>query len=122
MGSECFNWDDFDRETLQSILGDFTDDDAIQEPSCDSCSESSGDDTAEPAHTKRGKVASDVPHAQQQTSCDRPKYVCPECAKELLTISGFRGHMLRKHNKPGLKGDLYLSEIRFYNFLSSTIT
>lgn len=26
-------------------------------------------------------------------------YICPQCAKEYKSVSGFRGHVLKKHNK-----------------------
>ena len=30
-------------------------------------------------------------------------YVCPDCSKEFKSISGFRGHVMNKHDK-NLKG------------------
>lgn len=35
---------------------------------------------------------------------DMATYICPECNKECKSISGFRGHVLKKHDK-NLKGE-----------------
>ena len=98
--SDFFRWEDLD---LDYFLGDYTEDEKENIPcapeiSVETDSSDGGSDDAEiqPQPSKRKPT--------NPTSKDRPVYVCPECGKELLSISGFRGHMLRKHSISGLKG------------------
>ena len=42
------------------------------------------------------------------------KYLCPDCGSGLRTITGFRGHMRRKHNRTDVRGVLNSPRIALY--------
>ena len=89
MSSDDFlAWDDL---PLEFILGEFTEDEQA-------CSDNSSDSNSEAV-----EPAKDV-----NLTVKRPKKIfqCPDCVKTFCSISGFRGHVSKKHNKPHLKGKL----------------
>ena len=95
-----FRWEVLD---LDYFLGDYTEDEKENIPwapeiSVETDSSDGGLDDAEtqPQPSKRKQA--------NPTLKDRPVYVRPECGKKFLSISGFPGHMLRKHSISRLKG------------------
>ncbi|XP_070189241.1 uncharacterized protein [Littorina saxatilis] len=85
---DFLKWDDL---PLEYILGEFTEDDV---ESSESGSESESDE-----------IASEMvlpPFAKRQRSSAK-NFKCPDCNNSYASISGFRGHVTKKHNKPHLK-------------------
>ena len=99
MKSDFVHWEDLD---LDHFLGDYTEDERENVPEILLESDSDGDGSDEceiPPQPPKHKPK------QNEKARDRPIYQCPKCNKELLSISGFRGHMLRKHSISGVTGE-----------------
>ncbi|KAK7492821.1 hypothetical protein BaRGS_00015959 [Batillaria attramentaria] len=96
MSSEDFlSWDDI---PLQYFLGEFTEDEAQSEPT-------DSDDHEDELET----------HARpERESRSQPAFQCPLCPKMYASISGFRGHVCKKHDSPHLKGE-YVHFIYMYS-------
>lgn len=101
MSKENFiNWGDID---VQELLGEFTDSAADWSESefiITSSSSSSDDLALEPTKITVTKGTQHV-HKDTLTQKKSYNYTCPECQKNLQSISGFRGHVLKQH--PGVK-------------------
>ena len=78
--SDFIAWDDEDLN-LDLLLGEYTD--------------SEQENVDEPV-SKKTKL----------NSSDNVTYVCPKCSKEFRSVSGFQGHMTKKHSIKSLKGML----------------
>ena len=84
MSSKDFlSWDDL---PLEYILGEFTEDE-------DDCSGNSSDSCSE-----------DAEEAVKVVKRRKKSFQCPDCPNTYGSISGFKGHVTKKHNKPHLKG------------------
>lgn len=84
MSSHDFvDWDDLD---LDALLGDYTDDDDFYKPD---------DSHSTDAEAEILKETKTVTEQKASTSCSL--YACPACKKSYRSISGFRGHVLKKH-------------------------
>ena len=93
-------WSDVE---LDAVLGDYTD----MELSRGSSGSDSDSSLPQPASPKKqlGPVAS--------------KYTCTECGAVLKTITGFRGHMTRKHKRSDVRG--MLTDFHMLSLLTSQL-
>lgn len=80
--ADFISWDDEDLN-LDLLLGEYTDEDTR------SCNTMTNDE----------KI---MPQSDQTV-----EYTCPECSKTLRSISGFRGHVTKKHGL-NVKGEKIL--------------
>ena len=88
-------WSDLE---LDAFLGDYTDMELRRG--------SSGSDS---------DVAVDSEPVPKKPRTSKPhKYLCPDCGSGLRTITGFRGHMRRKHNRTDVRGVLNSPRIALY--------
>lgn len=85
MDKDFVEWSDID---LEDLLGKYTDIELVEDTSSD-------DDVPDgPAQKQKEKVKL----ATSRT------YVCPLCEKPYKSISGFRGHTVRIHNRNDIRG------------------
>ena len=87
--SDFILWEDLD---LEELLGEFTDVENIEEENS-----SSGEDVASRKKVTTGKKA--VPPAADKNQL----YQCPLCPKTYKSISGFRGHVGKVHQRPDIR-------------------
>lgn len=104
MANDFINWDDLD---LNDVLGEnnwtdadeqndilgpeqewFSSDDSFPPEVQQSTANGNGDDKENRTPKARG----------------RKNYKCPLCDKDYTSTSGFRGHVVKKHNRPDIKG------------------
>lgn len=90
--SDFLSWDD--DIDLDILLEEYTDNEARDAYSSDSEFEVS------PCKKKLTKSDSKV-------RTENKLYACPLCDRQYKSISGFRSHTKKQHNKPGLKGKLF---------------
>ena len=112
MTSGLVSWDHLD---LDDVLGEYTDDnDDRIGADLDNCTSSEEEPQDEP-HEKGSRQEHDAQQSKRKASQEkrRPKciYLCPVCGREYQSVSGFRGHMVKKHSRPDLKG---VSECSIY--------
>ena len=95
---ELGEYTDSEVETLNAVLSDCSsemssDDDSYQPTPHQSCS-------------PKKKVAESKENRPPKPSSSEAdiSYQCPICEKCLRSISGFRGHVIRQHNRADLKG------------------
>ena len=103
-------WDDL---PLEFLLGEFTEsDEGLSEKSSDSTDEDNLVEnrgrlhrpTKRPPTTTSNSNQENEVEAQDAPARKKPRYQCPDCSKGYLSISGFRGHMAKKHSKPSTRG------------------
>ena len=108
MASDDFiNWEDLD---LDSVLGEDNWTDTEQTKILGSenewmSSDSDHDEMLLPANSRTTKECTTKPKAHD----DEPKrtckhYQCPLCDKQYTSTSGFRGHVMKKHKRPDIRG------------------
>ena len=104
MDDEFISWDQLD---LESVLGEWTDDnDEVlgHESEWDFTStDELPADVAEDETTRK----ENTPKPKKPRNADEKKhFFCPLCPKSYLSTAGFRGHVIKKHDRPDLKGKL----------------
>ena len=104
---DFLRWDDI---PLDYFLGEFTEDE-LQ----DDLVEGSSLSESEPEEQEE-RVDGVADKNREQTQ-NAAAYQCPDCPKQYRSISGFRGHVSKKHQKPHLKGSLFHS-----SFISFIVT
>ena len=123
MTSGFVSWDHLDLD----VLGKYTDDnDDRTGADLDNCTSSEEEPQDEP-HEKGGRQEHDAQQSKPKASHEkqRPKciYACPVCGREYQSVSGFRGHMVKKHSRPDLKGvsecSIYFDFVPITSWLSS---
>lgn len=111
---DFLSWEELD---LDELLGDYTDDDFY---STDISSSSSNNDsecaaTADIEIAVQRTTESDRTMTEMTTEHVPPKsskvrhsfvYDCPVCGRELRSVSGFRGHVMKQHQSFNLKGNV----------------
>ena len=119
MADDFVKWDDLD---LDFMFGENNWTDAEQDDILGSEQEwlSSDDHEIEsfPQHTPTVNMDKlDTNNKENNNTLPKPRsrklYKCPICDKEYSSTSGFRGHVVKKHNRPDIKGWL--------NFFISTL-
>ena len=104
MTSGLVSWDHLD---LDEVLGEYTDDNEDRiGADLDSCT--SEEEPQDEPHEKGARKEQDAQRSKRKAPHEkrRPKciYVCPDCGREYQSVSGFRGHMVKKHSRSDLKG------------------
>ena len=108
MENEFVRWEELD---LESVLGEWTDDDELLGPDSewDTDTGDFGEEDELPcnesAEPPKENIQKPAPKPKKSKTDDEKKiFVCPECSKKYLSVAGFRGHVIKKHNRPDLKG------------------
>jgi len=105
MNNEFVNWDDLD---VDYCLGEknWTDDEegAIWGYENEWDSDDNGDDVDVNTAEKENKAKKPAKKRARKITGTGNIYQCPICNKEYKSTSGFRGHVMRKHERSDLKG------------------
>ena len=93
---EFVRWEDLD---LDFYLGDYTDEGEIFFDLQDVHVEEE-EEAEQVIPCKKSKMDKSLKKTSSQI------FVCPICSKNYTSISGFRGHVIKKHNRPDIKGKI----------------
>lgn len=117
--SDFCSWDDLD---LDALLGEYTTDDeagvslstprsklkgfrkAVELDMSSDNYESDNENVPNSANTPVKATAKSTISPTKKANKSEPKYKCPLCVKQYVTIQGFRGHVTKKHNRADIKG------------------
>ena len=118
MADDFINWDDLD---LDDVLGENNWTDADEQNDILGSEQewfSSDNDSFPPvavpvavvqpstANVKADNYINDKENKKIPKPPSLKNYRCPLCEKEYSSTSGFRGHVVKKHNRPDIKGSL----------------
>jgi hypothetical protein len=103
--TDFLHWDnDID---LDYLLGEYTDYDEVMDSDIEE-----DVDSIEPAVTCATDVENIPPKPQDQPKMlNSVQYGCPLCEKKYMSISGFRGHVTKKHLRNDLRGKYTLCRL-----------
>ena len=104
---DVVTWDDID---LDAVLGEYTDSDmsevdvAVDDILCEPPSEDDNENDSASLNLRKAGKENNPPKQPSKEASANLSYQCPVCSKVLRSISGFRGHVIKQHDRPDLKG------------------
>lgn len=118
MNNEFISWDELN---LDDVLGEWTDEnDEVLGPQSEwdfsTDNELPAVDVAnDDVETKKENTPKPK---KPRNSTEKKHFFCPLCTKSYLSTAGFRGHVIKKHDRPDLKGKL--KELNSYQIMYFT--